>query len=355
MIPCFYTKLEDEVKNDDEEESEAPVWNYVLAANADPIQRINFTKVDPAGWRQLTKASSWTEENCGGSDVSAPSWSQNPQYFFSLREKGDVSVILNHSDVKLSVGFQVMEYPDPDHKAICYQDEVVTSKNFEFSVSVGVNIPKMKAGRYCIIPCTYEVDQQGDFELSVFTTDKKAKLKEIEDEWEYKRVAKAAWEKGCAGGSPNNDTFLTNPQFYLKLTPKGENCCRDFVIQLTQHRSKKSKVDVASIGLYVLAPKDDDYDNDDFVPRKAEVEDLEEEFVLTKTEGYSANRVVYCYGTVPEDVEVGNYIVIPSTFDPKMYFKFNVAVYTDCEVSIKEIGEEEDEEEEDEEEEEDDE
>lgn len=347
MIPCFYTKLEDQVKEDGEETA---VWNYVIAANADPIQRISFTKVDPEGWRKLTKVNSWTEDNCGGSDVSAPSWSQNPQYFFNLREKGEVSVVLNHPDAKLSVGFQIMQYSDPDHKAICYQDEVAKSKTFDYSVSVGVNIPRMKAGRYCIIPCTYEVDQQGEFELTVFTADPKAKLKEIEGEWEYKRVAKAAWDKDTAGGSPNNDTFLTNPQFYLKLTPKGEDCCRDFVIQLTQHRTKKSEVDVASIGVYVLAPKDDDYDNDNFEPRKAEVEDLEEEFVLTKTDGFSANRVVYCYGTVPDDVEVGNYIVIPSTFDPDMYFKFNLAVYTDCEVAIKEINdEEEDEEEEDEE------
>jgi len=95
------------------------------------------------------------------------------------------------------------------------------TESFKFIPSVGIrNLSLKKGEQYCIIPCTSE-PKQGHFTLTIFA-EKKFKLGEITKTWESVVAKKSSWKTKNAGGSPNFDSFIKNPQFLLTI-PKKSN------------------------------------------------------------------------------------------------------------------------------------
>jgi hypothetical protein len=334
VIPCTSQKALDETGTG------RYVGQFVISANATPLERITFSPLpveQDGAWKELRCRGAWTEESAGGADVSATAWAKNPQFLLTLSAKTDACFVLNQRTAAKSVGIYVMHVDDAAHRAMAYKNEVCATPRCAFACSVGVPATGLAAGTYCIVPCTYEAHQLGDFELVVYSTDATARLEPFVRDWAHKRVVKGRWSGASAGGSPNHDTFCNNPQFLLSLNPKGDGE-RAFVLQLVQHRMKGSTVDVAPVGIVCLQhPAAQSAAAAAELPR-IKGSDVRQEAVVCQTEGWTALRAVGCTGQVPGGSKA-HLVVIPSTFNPGMFHKFSLCVYSDSEVMFAPLGE----------------
>lgn len=334
VIPCTSFKAPDA------SDAGRHCGRFVIAANATPLEKIAFAPLpaDAApsaasaaaaaaaeavqGWTIIKHKGSWTEATSGGADVSSTLWTKNPQFLVTLNTKSPVCFALHQAMATRSIGIYVMAVEDTAHKPIAYRNEVAATSRCAFSCAVGAASPSLAPGAYVVIPCTYEPHTTGDFELLVFCADPAVRVEPFTRDWAHRRGVKGRWEGESAGGSPNHATFTRNPQFALTLDPKGEGE-RQFVVQLVQHRTKASTVDVAPVGIVVLS----------VASGKASSADLRQENVVCQTEGWTAQRSVSCTGKVVAGNKT-RLIVIPSTFNPAMEHKFTLTVFSDSELSL---------------------
>lgn len=93
---------------------------------------------------------------------------------------------------------------------------------------MGVPNVKMAAGKYVIIPCTGK-PVSSKFRLSVHS-DTEIDMYSITKSWEHAVRKKGAWKEGTSGGSPNEGSFMKNPQYLLKI-PNGKRT--EMVIDLS--------------------------------------------------------------------------------------------------------------------------
>jgi len=270
-------------------------------------------------WKALTVAGEWTLHNSGGGDILGLNWRKNPQYQLHLTQQSDVCVSIEQEENTRSIGIYVVKQVDEGRKVVDYSEEVGKTDSFKYLCSSGLKIPKLEAGSYVVIPCTYDAEVLGHFKLTAHVTDPNARLKIVEAEWKHAKEAKGAWTEGLAGGSPNNvATFTKNPQYALTFHDSDHPI--NILIQLVQ---ESAHYEEASIGFMVVHANKGAQRVDGFTG----------EDIFCKPKGWVPKVDVVCRATI-EPSQNRTFVVIPSTFKPDIHRSFQLNVYADSEFSL---------------------
>ncbi|KAH3765789.1 hypothetical protein Pelo_2324 [Pelomyxa schiedti] len=312
---------------------------FTIMAYTDPIDTLSFTQLPLESWNCASIVSEWTEENCGGADITGATWMKNPQFLLTLTKRTDIAIQLNQPEDEASMGIYVISTEDPTKKAVWYRDTVGSTQECQAVCSVGANLKRNKPGTYIIIPVTHEERRASKFDLHVFSDDPAATLTALTSEWRHSRSSKSKWAEGTAGGAPNQETFSTNPQFLCHVEPvEGEVLGSDkaeVLVQLTQITSKSQRT-LTSVGLaFFTRDKTDE--------GRLQPDELCKARLMKPPEGHSVLQTVFDKFRVPANEETF-FVIVPSTFEPEVHMSFKVTVYSDLRVHLTELLDEEGEE-----------
>jgi calpain-5 len=148
---------------------------------------------------------------------------------------------------------------------------------------------------------------------------------------------KKKWHENCvrgqwtipnqAGGCPNHESFLKNPQYYFDV-PEND---MELLVQLLQTdlRGKQEPtgpnhgVEYKSIGFHVMQVEQ----NRRYRVHKAKKKAITSDYVRT--------RGVFYRGTLNK----GRYVIVPTTFEPNVETEFYLRMYTEANVTLKELKE----------------
>jgi len=301
--------------------------SFTLAVATKNMDDIGFQKIpkNPADdWKALRVAGEWTMSNSGGGDILGLNWRKNPQYQLQLTQQSDVCVAIEQDENLRSIGVYVVKQIDAGKKVVDYSEEVGKTDSFKYLCSSGLKIPKLEAGSYVVIPCTFDAEVLGPFRLVAYVTDPNASLTIVDTEWKHAKEIKGAWTEGQAGGSPNNlNTFANNPQFYLEFADSDRPA--NILIQLVQ---ESAHYEEASIGFLAIHAKNGS--------QRVAGGEFTGEGVFCKPKGWVPKVDVVCRATI-EPSEPRKFVLIPSTFHPNVLRSFQLNVYADAEFSLEAI------------------
>ncbi|CAL8072205.1 unnamed protein product [Orchesella dallaii] len=128
-----------------------------------------------------------------------------------------------------------------------------------------------------------------------------------------------------AGGCPNHDTFLRNPQYYFDVPKEG----LELMIQIIQtdrrgvseNNDSARRAEYNSIGFHVMKVEDN---------REHRLHKMQKKAV---TSDYCKTRSMFFQGNLDE----GRYVVVPTTFEPGIATEFLMRVYSDAAIAVKEL------------------
>uniref|UniRef100_A0A023FNA0 Putative calpain-b n=1 Tax=Amblyomma cajennense TaxID=34607 RepID=A0A023FNA0_AMBCJ len=167
-------------------------------------------------WETAKFEGSWVPgANAGGADTDdMEMFATNPQYMITLHEPddedvdGECTVIVallqknrrvfqSRDDMWLNIGFALYEVEDPkkcptpltaeylgDYREVCQSERLSQSRE-------NTTRFRLLPGTFCVIPCTEEPDQAGDFLLRIYT-EKKCSCREHDEEPAVEKPAKPA-------------------------------------------------------------------------------------------------------------------------------------------------------------------
>ncbi|XP_035770384.1 calpain-9 [Neolamprologus brichardi] len=144
-------------------------------------------------------------------------------------------------------------------------------------------------------------------------------------------VFEGNWIRGSTAGGCRNyiDTFWTNPQFKLLLNDAdGDNTCSVVIALMQKNRRKlrKEGLDLETIGFAVYeAPEGEDHVGKDFFRYNAS---------KARSRTYINMREVAERFTLPP----GNYLVVPTTFQPHHEADFLIRVFSETKAEALEMG-----------------
>jgi len=140
-------------------------------------------------------------------------------------------------------------------------------------------------------------------------------------DWEHIKTEEGKWntEEGTAGGSPNNATFINNPQYALQFNAKETS---NLLMEITQQDSTDS------IGFLVIRQEGS--------PAKLTEYNISEDDIFCKPEGWKSALSVPCRTSVDKsDIDdSGWFLIIPSTFKPNIDKTFQLRIYSDKEFTL---------------------
>ncbi|XP_070390113.1 calpain-A-like [Dermacentor albipictus] len=155
-------------------------------------------------WEVAKFEGSWVPgTSAGGADENSEKFATNPQYMVTLHEPddededGECTVIVAlvqknrrvfqaHDEMWLHIAFSVFEVEDPDNcpAPLTYEylsdyRQVGQSQRIDATRENTCRF-RLLPGTFCVIPCTEEADQAGDFLLRIFT-EKKCRCREHDE------------------------------------------------------------------------------------------------------------------------------------------------------------------------------
>ena len=130
----------------------------------------------------------------------------------------------------------------------------------------------------------------------------------------------SSWIPGSTAGGMEDDTFYTNPQFQFQIEHEHDETVQ-IVLEQPDTRSDQGKKNM-SIGFAIFKVAGGN---------KVKIDDLNATF-LTATE-HSNSRQIY----KKFELDVGTYVIIPSTFDPNVAGEFLLKIFTENEAHVTEL------------------
>eukprot|EP01118_Nematostelium_gracile_P013052 TRINITY_DN4876_c0_g1_i1.p1 TRINITY_DN4876_c0_g1~~TRINITY_DN4876_c0_g1_i1.p1 ORF type:complete len:462 (+),score=118.84 TRINITY_DN4876_c0_g1_i1:195-1388(+) len=280
---------------------------------------ITLTKLNDTEWKSKTLQGEWTKQTAGGGNILGLSWRKNPQYVISTENPTLVSVVLAQQEKDHSIGFYIIKYDGYGRKMVDYNNEVAKTDSFKFVPSVGVANLQLEAKcKYVVIPCTHQPTPDEKFTLTVYS-DEEVEFYELTSAWEHIEAKRSGWKEETAGGSPNNETFVNNPQFLLSL-PEGKRT--ELLVNLVVPDPYDA------VGFLVVRV-------DEEVKGKLQREDINNDNIFLKPEGWEARMSVSAFSTLTEKTaSSSHFVIIPSTFKPGVEKEFELTIYSDQPIKL---------------------
>lgn len=289
-----------------------PNWESKFSLTILTDQAIKIKKLQEV--KDLTLEGDWKGDTAGGC-INHWTWRNNPQFMLTVKKDLTATVTLKQgdSDAMPSAGFYVTK--SSGKKILIMKPEDLLGKGaFEKKKTISADI-ELKASElpYAIIPCTFYPDTENSFSVSVTpsTSPSDLRLRACADDWR-KAVASGQWVKGkTAGGCRNYKSWLSNPQFFMRLRARSE-----VVIILCQQQGTENLDN--SIGFYIIQTKDVG------VVNNARKEDIVQKSIFRKDEEV----------TIEATMEAGNYNIVPCLFDANLEGNFSLVVYASSDFEL---------------------
>jgi len=254
----------------------------------------------------------WTKETSGGSLVNNSKWTLNPQFLLSVDNATDVTIKLRQPEELIQrASFYVVHYDgfyNGRRKVVLDTSEIVKIDNFFCpitAISVDSTMPLVK-GRYLIIPYAETIGYTGAFTLAVSgktmdDLDLYKIPKDPAEDWHQMRLEGEWTDVTAGGGDILGLNWRKNPQYVLTLTRPSDVC-----VAIEQDENTRS------IGLYVVK----------LVDKGKKVVDYSDE--VGKTDSF---KYLCSSGLKIPNLEAGQYVVIPCTFDADVIGPFRIITY----------------------------
>eukprot|EP00117_Sycon_ciliatum_P006188 scpid39378/ scgid9836/ Calpain-B; Calcium-activated neutral proteinase B; Calpain-B catalytic subunit 1; Calpain-B catalytic subunit 2 len=173
-------------------------------------------------YRESAASGAWKGKSCGGCRNN-DSFCDNPQFFFEVDDPDDpddpndddkCSVLValmqknrrekKHLGVEdLCIGFSLYKLDDTDAKKLDkdyfdYHRSLATSGVFTNAREVHARL-ELEEGRYCVVPCTFNAKEEGEFLLRMYTEKPTKEMPTDPDQEEEKAAAAQAQRENTKG------------------------------------------------------------------------------------------------------------------------------------------------------------
>eukprot|EP01130_Rhizamoeba_saxonica_P016287 TRINITY_DN7499_c0_g1_i1.p1 TRINITY_DN7499_c0_g1~~TRINITY_DN7499_c0_g1_i1.p1 ORF type:complete len:1144 (-),score=258.70 TRINITY_DN7499_c0_g1_i1:25-3456(-) len=201
-------------------------------------------------WHRSSLLGSWNGENSGGC-VNHVSFKNNPQYLIRSGQPGPVFISLRQRDRRIGHTGDKVIYPAiglgivlKENKNLYRQeklDDLFLLSNYSTSRENTLEFVLPDVHGAIIIPNTFDVGEEGDYFLSIYTKYPSEVIPLLENA--PCATMEGEWKNDTAGGCTNHPTWKNNPQYYFEVTTKNT-----IPLVLEQHPSDGNLV---HIGMYV--------------------------------------------------------------------------------------------------------
>eukprot|EP01088_Endostelium_zonatum_P006348 TRINITY_DN18468_c0_g1_i1.p1 TRINITY_DN18468_c0_g1~~TRINITY_DN18468_c0_g1_i1.p1 ORF type:complete len:1043 (-),score=184.05 TRINITY_DN18468_c0_g1_i1:31-3159(-) len=274
----------------------------------------------------LSVSGEWLGVTAGGC-INHHTWRNNPQYLLTIKSQITTTLTLRQfvssapgsTSNMASIGFYCLKGSNRKHLFIKPSD-LVGKGSFETRDSVTAEItfpgpsPDATTASYIIIPCTFYPKSEAKFQLTVSphgdvnTSD--VKLEQMREGWSKYIFSGLKWSKAnnTVGGCRNHASWLSNPQFNIKVPQKTE-----LAILISQSSADNS------IGFYLVKTTGDGR------VTRAVKEDIVVKSIFRKDEDVS----------VESECEPGTYNLVACMFDHSIEGTFDLSVYAwNCSLTV---------------------
>lgn len=266
--------------------------------NSERLELLPLPLPTVAPWVESRISSSWRGTTAGGSYSTASStWRDNPKIVLTTEKANTVTLVLARGDtVAASVfcGFYIFKSNENLTPTASLVASGLVSKTTFLSGGEVVHTLELPAGRYIVLPCTYDANQEGSFTVLAYG---KHNVKLSTDE-EHCTVLRGQWSlaSGNAGGCLNHPSWRASPQYLVNATTPTR-------VHVLLEQSGPDTSSLPFIGVYALKQQSVDK------PTKR-VFLLTPKDVVGNTEFVNDLQVI-----LSVDLEGPN-IILPSTFAP---------------------------------------
>eukprot|EP01087_Luapelamoeba_hula_P015527 TRINITY_DN4652_c0_g1_i3.p1 TRINITY_DN4652_c0_g1~~TRINITY_DN4652_c0_g1_i3.p1 ORF type:complete len:593 (+),score=120.95 TRINITY_DN4652_c0_g1_i3:1157-2935(+) len=253
-----------------------------------------------------TQNAEWKGETAGGCKNHS-TFIHNPQYLIEVpSDKTQVQLLVlqtaksKFDDVGMYLA-KLSASEDSSSKLVSAPSNIIDKANFA-SASEAHLASALDAGRYVVIPCTFDPHNEGVFQLRVYS-DKDVNVVPL---GEKKGTSlNSEWAGETAGGCMNHSTWRKNPHFALTVNKKVP-----FTLALTQKGSTKHV-----IGYYIVT-SDKNGNKRTLVNRR--------KHVVEKTDFVEVSEITKSITLEPSK---NPYIILPCTFDKACEAPFSLTLY----------------------------
>eukprot|EP00474_Spongospora_subterranea_P009622 CRZ10080.1 hypothetical protein [Spongospora subterranea] len=324
-VPYYYNKNTDECS-----------WVHPKAAAAgesarDPFESVHFDNLEFAHF----VAGKWDSNSAGGCYPEV-TWFKNPQWRINMVANCPATLRINCACTSsMPMGVHIINVSatgttDLSRVLSVAEDQILSIGPFQEkkdALQIGMSEIKINGPiSVMIIPATNVPGVVDEFRFSVSCTSP-ISISEIMDTnvW-HKTTAVSQWESNTAGGCyPNFSTWRNNNQFTMLLA----NPTVPFHALIHLERLKKEP-DCGAIGIYVLH-------NNGPAKEKLGVSDGE---VLARSEFVTASDIVVELAlpantcSAVNDPIFRNIMVVPCTYEPEVFDKFTLTVFSDQPIKL---------------------
>ena len=110
--------------------------------------------------------------------------------------------------------------PNAERRALLIDEaDVVECTQYTLNFEVSREFISDEGGAFVIVPTTFEPNQQGEYELHVYTDDPDAQLAPLPaTTWQARGPIKGEWRGRGSGGCRNYPSWVLNPIYQIKAS-----------------------------------------------------------------------------------------------------------------------------------------
>eukprot|EP01128_Nolandella_sp_AFSM9_P008629 TRINITY_DN5316_c0_g1_i1.p1 TRINITY_DN5316_c0_g1~~TRINITY_DN5316_c0_g1_i1.p1 ORF type:complete len:1053 (+),score=344.21 TRINITY_DN5316_c0_g1_i1:69-3161(+) len=261
---------------------------------------------EPKTGKSVKINAEWKGKSAGGT-LDTMTWRYNPQIFFTVARSTSVKISVHQpAGSKIAMGWYLFEAKteNPKRFLIGDDDDLVAKAKFAKAQVVSGTF-ELKKGRYpyVLIPCTYDPGEETKFHVS-FEASAEVTARLISSEQEWPKSIQSEWKGESAGGCPNFDSFVKNPQYKFTVTKQTQ---MDILLLQTEYE------EFDPVSFYVLKIDKD-------VTQK----------ITDKSYAKGDNVIVPASFSDPQQAVAsknfspGSYAIIPTTFNPGQEAPFEI-------------------------------
>lgn len=206
----------------------SPLPYVLIPATFDPEMENDFTvsvtsdddltaiALSPAEHYHLSMEGDWRDGR-GGGCKNHPSWRNNPQYHFKVRQAPvKLYALLSQPETEEDmphIGYYLLKNEDGGAVMTIDPSNLLHKSDFVDDVEVGELVTLKEPGIYTILPCTFNPFIETKFALNLYANEH---IESTTSSYNYTKLfAPGQWTARNAGGCSGHPTFHTNPQFRL--------------------------------------------------------------------------------------------------------------------------------------------
>lgn len=309
-------KLQAQVAELEKKQGGAKTSSVEAASEETEVDNGEITYESKTG-KSIVLNAEWKGRSAGGS-MDNITWRYNPQIFIKLSRTSEVTISLIQPETEgtfAGIGWYLLESPYDENKRVLSDGDELTVAKAKFARAQEVSGTfTLKKGMkpYVLIPATLDPNEESTFKVKI-VSDAPLTAQLISKEQEWTNSILGEWSGDTAGGCPNFDSFVRNPQYLLNV-------------------SQQTKVSIL-----LLQDKLEEFDPISFYVIKTEKDRKQK--ITERSEAKGENAIIQASFSNAQDSGIktanfppGSYAIIPCTFNPGHQAQFELYIMPEREV-----------------------